>query len=103
MSAEQAEITKEVHDRQHATDMHGGCPWCRTSWPDTPEVDPYVEGLREDLRWHYSEVARLRTVMTRAVNILTNPHWPGDPDPYLAALQLLRDALKPNSTIGRPS
>lgn len=66
----------------------------------TPEE---IERLLVDLSWHYDEVARLRTVMTRAVNILTNPRWPGDDDPYLAALRLLRDALRPNSTVGKDS
>jgi hypothetical protein len=57
--------------------------------------------LRHDLSWQYGEVARLRTVMTRAVNLMTGPRWPGDDDPYIAVIRLLQDALKPNSTVGK--
>jgi hypothetical protein len=62
---------------------------------------PEVARLRHDLSWHYDEVARLRAVMQRALNTLTNPRWPGDPDPQVAVMQLLQAALKPNSTVGR--
>jgi hypothetical protein len=65
-----------------------------------PASGPEAARLRHDLSWHYDEVDRLRTVMTQAVNTLTNPRWPGDPDPQTAVLQLLTEALKPNSTVG---
>jgi hypothetical protein len=68
---------------------------------DVHVTPAYIARLRHDLAWHYDEVERLRTVMRQALNTLTGPLWPGDPDPQLAAGALLRDALKPNSTIGR--
>lgn len=65
-----------------------------------------IKMLRHDLKWHYAEVDRLRTVMRRALNTLMRPpalDWPGDEHPFLEASRMLSEALAPNSTVGRDS
>lgn len=60
--------------------------------------DLVVARLRHDLSWHYDEVAYLRSVIAKALNVILRPPelaWPGDEHPVVEASRMLSDALSP--------
>lgn len=58
-----------------------------------------IARLRDDLSWHYDEVAFLRGEMRKALNAILRPaalDWPGDESPAVEASRILSEALSPS-------